>query len=121
MLTGLRKTARLFVVTSKNTATAERILGMCGLKRYFEEVIGNGRLDDKTDMVRDLIDRAGIEPATAAIVGDREFDIRAGKSNRIFSIGVTYGYGSREELAAAGADRICESPAEVARLLTAGG
>jgi len=120
MLMELRKTARLFVVTSKNTATAERILGLCGLKRFFDEVIGNGRLDDKTDMVRDLIARAGIAPATAAIVGDREFDIRAGKSNRIFSIGVTYGYGSREELEAAGADWIGESPAEVARLLTAG-
>jgi phosphoglycolate phosphatase len=121
MLTELRKTARLFVVTSKNTATAERILGMCGLKRYFEEVIGNGRLDDKTDMVRDLIDRAELERATAVIVGDREFDIRAGRGNGIFSIGVTYGYGSREELEAAGADRICESPSEVARLLSEGG
>lgn len=120
MLAELRKTARLFVVTSKNTVTAERILGMCGLKRYFEEVVGNGRLDDKTDMVRDLIDRAGIERATTAMVGDREFDIRAGRSNGIVSIGVTYGYGSREELEAAGADRICESPAEVARLLSEG-
>jgi phosphoglycolate phosphatase len=117
MLTELRKVARLFVVTSKNTATAEWILGMCGLKRYFEEVIGNGRLNDKSDMVRDLIDRERIERATAAMVGDREFDIRAGKNNGIFSIGVTYGYGSRAELEAAGADRICESPAELARLL----
>jgi phosphoglycolate phosphatase len=117
VLTELRKVARLFVVTSKNTATAERILGMCGLKRYFEEVIGNGRLNDKSDMVRDLIDREGIERATAAMVGDREFDIRAGKNNGIFSIGVTYGYGSRAELEAAGADRLCESPTEVARLL----
>jgi phosphoglycolate phosphatase len=121
MLTELRKVARLFVVTSKNTATAERILGMCGLKRYFEEVIGNGRLNDKSDMVRDLIDRERIERATAAMVGDREFDIRAGKNNGIFSIGVTYGYGSREELEAAGADRLCESPAEVARLLLSAG
>ena len=119
MLTELRKVARLFVVTSKNTATAERILGMCGLKRHFEEVIGNGRLDDKTDMVSDLIDRGSIDRTTAAIIGDREFDIRAGKNNGIVSIGVTYGYGSREELEAAGADRICESPADVARLLLA--
>ena len=111
MLTELRKVARLFVVTSKNTATAERILGMCALKRYFEEVIGNGRLNDKSDMVRDLIDRERIERATAAMVGDREFDIRAGKNNGIFSIGVTYGYGSLAELEAAGADRLCESPA----------
>jgi phosphoglycolate phosphatase-like HAD superfamily hydrolase len=121
MLTDLRKVARLFVVTSKNTVTAERILGTCGLKRHFEEVIGNGRLDDKTDLVRDLIDREGIERGAAAMVGNRDHDIVAGHRSAIFTVGVTYGYGSREELEAAGADRICESPAESARLLLSAG
>ena len=32
-------------------------------------------------------------------------------------IGVTYGYGAREELAAAGARMTCDSPAEVAEAL----
>ena len=117
MLVELKAAARLFVVTSKNTVIAERILGMCALRRYFEDVIGNGRLDDKSDMVHELMDRERIDRTTAAIVGDRVYDIVAGKRNGIFTIGVEYGYGSREELAAAGADRICESPAEVAHLL----
>lgn len=120
MLMELRGAARLFVVTSRNTATAERILGRGALRRHFEDVIGNGRLDDKSDMVRELIDRERIDRAAVAIVGDREHDIVAGKRNGIFTIGVTYGYGSREELAAAGADRICESPAEIARLILSG-
>jgi phosphoglycolate phosphatase len=115
MLTELQTTARLFVVTSKNTATAERILGMCGLRRHFVDVIGNGRLEDKSDMVRELIEHEG--DAAAAIVGDREHDIIAGKRNGIVTIGVTYGYGSREELAAAGADSICDSPAEITSTL----
>jgi len=117
MLTDLRKVAQLFVVTSKNTVTAERILEICGLKRYFEEVIGNARMDDKSDVVRDLIDRERVEHRAAAMVGDRDHDIVAGRRSGIFTVGVTYGYGRREELEAAGADRICESPAEVARLL----
>jgi phosphoglycolate phosphatase len=117
MLAELRAVVRLFVVTSKNTATAERILGMRALRRHFEGVAGNGRLDDKSDMVRDLIERERIDRAAAAIVGDRAHDIAAGKRNDIFTIGVTYGYGSRDELAAAGADRICQSPAEVANVI----
>jgi phosphoglycolate phosphatase len=119
MLTELRAALRLFVATSKNTATAERILGLCGLRRYFDDVAGNGRLNDKGDTVRELIDREHLGRAGVAIAGDREHDITAGKRNGIFTVGVTYGYGSREELAAAGADRICESPAEVARFLLA--
>jgi phosphoglycolate phosphatase len=120
MLTALRAGSRLFVVTSKNTATAERILGLCGLRRYFEDVAGNGRLDDKSDTVRELIEREHLDRTDLAIVGDRAHDIVAGERNGLFTIGVTYGYGSREELTVAGADRICESPAAVAQLLLAG-
>src|SRR5579859_1847115 len=117
MLTELRGTARLFVVTSKNAAAAERILGLCGLRRYFDDVAGNARLDDKSDAVRDLIERERLDRATTAIVGDRAHDIVAGQRNALYAIGVTYGYGSREELAAAGADLICDNPADLARLL----
>jgi len=117
MLTELRAASRLFVATSKNTATAERILGLCGLRRYFDHVAGNGRLDDKGDTVRELIEREHLDRAAVAIVGDREHDIVAGKRNGLFTIGVTYGYGSREELKAAGADWICERPAAVAQFL----
>jgi phosphoglycolate phosphatase len=90
---------------------------MCGLRRHFVDVIGNGRLEDKSDMVRELIERERVAHSATVIVGDREHDIIAGKRNGIFTIGVTYGYGSREELAAAGADSICESPVEVTSAL----
>jgi len=121
MLTELRgAAARLFVVTSKNTAAAERSLGLCGLRRYFDHVAGNARLDDKSDTVRELIEREQLDHATTAIVGDRAPDVVAGQRNAIHTIGVTYGYGSREELAAAGANCICASPSDIARLLLAG-
>jgi phosphoglycolate phosphatase len=117
MLKELRESARLYVVTSKNTATAERILGMCALARYFAGVIGNGRLSDKRAMVRDLIERERIDPRSAAIVGDREYDIAAGRGNGLFAIGVGWGYGSLTELETAGAERICSTPAELVDFL----
>jgi phosphoglycolate phosphatase len=93
------------------------MLGLCGLKRYFEIVVGNGRLDDKSDMVGELIESERLDRTATAMVGDRAHDIVAGKRNGIFTVGVAYGYGGREELAAAGADRICDTPADVARVL----
>ena len=39
----------------------------------------------------------------ALMVGDREHDIHGAKANGLDSVGVLYGYGSREELEAAGA------------------
>ena len=52
--------------------------------------------------------------AATVMVGDREHDIRAARQNGLRSIGVTYGYGSVEELQAAGADVLCEHVAGVA-------
>jgi phosphoglycolate phosphatase len=39
------------------------------------------------------------------------------KANAVCSVGVTWGYGSRDELEMAGAEVICQSPHEVMRIL----
>ncbi|MBF6560113.1 MAG: HAD hydrolase-like protein [Candidatus Binataceae bacterium] len=121
MLEGLRGKARMYVATNKNGAIAERIIVAClgarALGRYFEEVVGNARFEDKSDAVRGLIERARMDAAATVIVGDREHDVLAGKRCGIGTVGVTYGYGSREELVAAGADYIADDPAAVARYL----
>lgn len=52
-----------------------------------------------------------------AMVGDKSYDITGAKGNSIEAIGVTYGYGSREELEEAGADDIVHSVEELEALL----
>ena len=44
------------------------------------------------------------------MVGDREHDVIGAHLAGLDVIGVLYGYGSREELTAAGADQIAETP-----------
>jgi phosphoglycolate phosphatase len=46
-------------------------------------------------------------------VGDRHADIVAAKANGMRSIGVLWGYGSRDELLEAGADTVCVAPADL--------
>ena len=41
------------------------------------------------------------------MVGDREHDVNGARENGLPCVGVLYGYGSREELEAAGASFIC--------------
>lgn len=43
------------------------------------------------------------------MVGDRPEDVNAAKKNRVNCIGVTYGFGKREELKEAGCIRIIDS------------
>ena len=121
MLDRLRGRVRLYVVTNKSRVIAERIITQClgarALGRYFEELVGNARLDDKSAAMRELLEREHMEPAATVIVGDRNHDVIAGKRCGVSAVGVAYGYGSREELAEAGADYIADDPAAIARFV----
>jgi phosphoglycolate phosphatase len=119
ILAELSITMRLFLVTSKNTAVAEQMLTAHSLRNRFEDVIGterDGRFKNKADAVRFILREASLNPEYAAIVGDREDDIVAGKRNGIFTVGVTYGYRTRRELIDACADRTCDTPWELLKL-----
>ena len=111
---------RLFVATSKVGMFAERILEHFGLSSFFEGVYGStldGRYDNKVDLLRHLLESEAATAAETVMVGDREHDIIAARQNHVLSLGVTYGYGTREELKAAGAARLCDSPDEIANFL----
>ena len=102
----------LYVATSKPHVFAARIIRHFELEQYFCRVFGSeldGTRSNKADLLRFAIsetDRTG----QAVMVGDREHDILGAKANRIGSIGVTYGYGSQQELESAGADVVVHSP-----------
>ena len=49
------------------------------------------------------------------MVGDRCFDVEGAKAFGMDCMGVTYGYGSREELLGAGATYLADSTEDIAR------
>lgn len=55
--------------------------------------------------------------STIVMIGDRKYDIEAAEFNGIRSIGVTWGFGSRQELEDAGAHYVVDNPNEVSRLV----
>jgi phosphoglycolate phosphatase len=113
---------RLIVCTSKPVAYAPQILERFALLGFFDAVYGaelDGRFDDKAELMAHLIEREGVSPARALMIGDRMFDIRAAKANGVASIGVTWGYGARAELEEAGADLICERVPELLETIDA--
>lgn len=60
---------------------------------------------------------AEVPMESIVMVGDREHDILGAKENGISSVGLLLGYGSREELLEAGADRIAADAEELAEIL----
>ena len=55
------------------------------------------------------MNKAGFDKSKVLMIGDREHDIIGAKKNGIKSCGDLYGYGSRQELEAAGADYIVDN------------
>jgi phosphoglycolate phosphatase len=124
MLAALQSSARrLFVATSKVNLYTREILKHFKLSGYFDGVYGSeldGRFDNKADLIRHILASESLAAEETLMVGDRKYDITGAKENGCFAAGVTYGYGSAEELTAAGADYLCHSPHEVAKLFLAG-
>ena len=125
----LRRLARryaLAVVTAKPDTFARPILEKLGIADRFLEIVGppldSGRPEEKTRTLERAMEALGIEtqlfgaPTPAAMVGDRHFDVTAGRAMGLVTVGVTWGIGSVSELGRAGADHIVGSPEELARL-----
>ncbi|HYL81496.1 MAG TPA: HAD hydrolase-like protein [Candidatus Acidoferrum sp.] len=111
---------RAYVVTSKPEAYAKRIVRYFRLDGFFAGIYGSqmdGKLARKEDLIGQVLNVESIPAAHAVYIGDRDVDIRGAQANGVDSIGVTYGYGSRQELESAGATWICDSPAAVREVL----
>jgi len=103
----------LFVATSKPRVFAERIVEHFGLGRFFRAVYGselNGVNADKRDLLAHVLRAESLASTDTLMVGDRAHDVLGARANGLFSVGVLWGYGSREELVAAGAGALCDAP-----------
>jgi phosphoglycolate phosphatase len=108
----LRRDHRLAVATSKLRALAEPLLDALGLRDRFEVVAGpdlNARGEDKATTIAAAL--AALADDNAVMIGDTAFDLVGARANGLPAIGVTWGIGTREELAAA--DALLDAPADL--------
>ena len=97
-----------------------RILEHFDLLQYFEAVAGS-TLDEtrtkKGEVIAYALSTYHLDPSETVMVGDREHDVIGARENGLPCIGVLYGYGSREELTAAGAAALAADLSELSGLL----
>jgi phosphoglycolate phosphatase len=114
VLTTLRKSGRrLFVATSKPHVFAERIIDHFDLRQYFERVFGSeldGTRADKSELLAYALKASSADPSRSVMIGDRSHDMIGARNNGMTAIGVLYGFGSEQELIAAGAACVCATP-----------
>ena len=106
---------KLILATSKPEKFAREILERYGYAKYFV-FIGGACMDEKTRMRKDevikyCLDECRITDATECImVGDRCHDVEGASEFGIGTVGVLYGYGTKEELINAGAVAVFDNP-----------
>jgi len=113
---------RLWVATTKVQLFARQVVDQFGLAPYFAGVYGaelNGERADKGELIRHLLASEGIAAPEAVMVGDRKHDILGARENGLRAIGIGWGYGSPEELAAAGPDAIVGTMEELVATIRA--
>lgn len=104
---------KLAVATSKPEVFAKQILERFSLSEYFEAICGIPMEDEamtKATVVARAIKELGASDLSEILmVGDRDYDAVGAHTNGIECAGVTYGYGSRNELTEAGCEYIFDS------------
>lgn len=92
----------LTIATSKPTVFAEQIIKYFQLESYFDLVVGShldGSRSAKGEIIAGVLQQLDSYPKEQFImIGDRKYDLIGARENQIDAIGVTYGFGSLEEL-----------------------
>jgi len=120
LLEALQKSDKnIAVVTSKIEHIARDALKSTALLKFFD-IIGaqqpNEVVDKKVVLAR-VLDRLKVTNTSGiAMIGDRKHDIEAAKACNVESIGVLWGYGSRDELVDESATHIVTHPKEILSL-----
>jgi len=122
LLNDLKKRGfKLIIATSKPEEYTVRILEHFDIDQYFDFVGGNTLREErprKNDVIRYIMDNyPDMSGENAVMVGDRKYDVQGAHEFGIPTIGVLFGYGSREELTLAGADFVVESVGKLKKCL----
>ena len=107
--------AKLGVVTGKPAYPTGKILEHFGFDRFLSAVVcASDARAEKVHLIREALPE---DYGEAWMVGDRCFDMEGGKAAGVHTLGVTYGYGTEQELLETGAEKIAHTPTEILDIL----
>ena len=126
LLGELRKRGKTVVLTtSKPEDTAEDVLNLFDIRKYFNFVGGassHKTRERKSEVIDYVLESVGVgtspeERSRVILVGDRVYDARGAAECGIDSIGVLWGHGSKEEIAESGFTYTAKNTSEVLSII----
>ena len=112
------------ICTSKQKPVADGVAALLGITDWFDAVVGStldNTIKDKKDLIPYAVSALGgdinSDRKYIVMLGDSRFDAMGAKLCDVDFIGVSYGYGSVEEMKNIGAIAIADSPGELLKYL----
>lgn len=119
VLEALQKDHTLAVISSNGFRTISRMLERFGFDRFFQGILGSDFLFSKKDKIMHALSQYGIDRMRTFYIGDTTGDIREAREAGVRPVAVTWGWHSREKLAAAHPDFLVDRPGDLLRMGTA--
>ncbi len=119
VLLELRRHVHSFgILTSNTTANVELFLRTHALREQFDFISSTSKLTGKAKHLKAIRKTFSLRPEELLYVGDELRDVKAAQKAGIPIAAVTWGFNSREALAAAAPTYLFDQPADFLQLLT---
>ena len=109
------------LVSSTSRSQIQLYFKMFGIGQFFSAVIAREDVDEQkpsTKPISQVAERLSVSPGNCVLIDDMEDGIRAAKKLGATTIGVTWGFNSRQRIASAKPDFIAKTPNELYRIIS---
>lgn len=112
----LHKTHCLIVVSSNDYASIKEALEFFNYDGYFQDILGSDFMFSKKEKILYAAKKYNVALNDIYYIGDTTGDIKEGKQAGIKTVGITWGWHSKEKMAATQPDYLFDKPRELLQL-----
>ena len=116
VLRELKKNHPMVVISSNDTPTIQEALDLYGLDGIFDDVLGSDFMLSKKDKILYIIDKYHVEKHDIYYIGDTTGDIKEGREAGVKTVGVTWGWHTKDKMLAAAPDYLFDKPEDLLKL-----
>ena len=112
----LHKNHCLIVISSNDYASIKEALELFNYDGYFREILGSDFMFSKKEKILHAAKKYQVELQDVYYIGDTTGDIKEGKQAGVKTVGVTWGWHSKEKMAATKPDYLFDNPRQLLTL-----
>ena len=112
----LHRTHSLIVISSNDYASIKESLDYLKYDDYFRDILGSDFMFSKKEKILYAAGKYNVSLEDIYYIGDTTGDIKEGKQAGVKTVGVTWGWHSKEKMAAAQPDYLFDQPQELLQL-----